>query len=499
MNNNCFDVVIIGSGLGGFLCGLILSKAGYSVCIVEKHNQPGGNTQTFKRKSCTFSTGMHYAGSLEDGQLLNKVFKYLNILDKIKLKKLNEKCFEKIFIENDQYCYPMGFENFKNSLINYFPSEKQAIIKYTEKLKTIWDNVDILNLRPVKASDFMNFGHINENAYHYIESLSKNKKLKALLAATNGLYAGDKNKTPMYIHGIINAFFINSAWKIDEGKAGLTSALKSQFENFGGTILTKKEVSRIVCNEKKATAVTTTDGDTIYGNHFISNIHPYNTVKIADKNLLRKVYIKRLENLENSISCFGLYIVLKKNALKHINSNIYYSSTTDVWGVNSYDPKNWPKGFICYTTPDQNNDKYAESATAITYMKYDEVKKWEDTYIGNRGDDYKSFKNQKASKFIDAIEKVIPGIKNCIDEFYTSSPLTYRDYTGTPDGSMYGVVKDCNNPITTFLSHNTKIPNLYLTGQNLNLHGILGVTISSIISCSNLVNINDLIKDIKNA
>ena len=31
-----YDIIIIGSGLGGLECGAILSKEGYHVCVLEK-------------------------------------------------------------------------------------------------------------------------------------------------------------------------------------------------------------------------------------------------------------------------------------------------------------------------------------------------------------------------------------------------------------------------------------------------------------------------------
>ncbi|HPT12003.1 MAG TPA: NAD(P)-binding protein, partial [Bacteroidales bacterium] len=69
-----FDVIIIGSGLGGLVCGYILSKNGYKVGIFEKNNQIGGCLQTFKRKGVSFDTGMHYIGSMEEGQILHRFF-----------------------------------------------------------------------------------------------------------------------------------------------------------------------------------------------------------------------------------------------------------------------------------------------------------------------------------------------------------------------------------------------------------------------------------------
>ena len=36
-----YDIVIVGSGLGGLLCAAILGKEGYRVCVLEKNNVAG--------------------------------------------------------------------------------------------------------------------------------------------------------------------------------------------------------------------------------------------------------------------------------------------------------------------------------------------------------------------------------------------------------------------------------------------------------------------------
>ena len=66
-----YDVIIIGSGLGGLQCAYILSKEGYNVCVLEKNNKLGGCLQTFRRNNTLFDTGMHYIGSMDEGQVLN--------------------------------------------------------------------------------------------------------------------------------------------------------------------------------------------------------------------------------------------------------------------------------------------------------------------------------------------------------------------------------------------------------------------------------------------
>ena len=91
-----YDVVIIGGGLGGLVSALILSKEGLKVVVLEQHHKAGGNLQTFTRDGCIFDTGMHYLGSLREGQYLHRYFKYLEVDDKLNLRQLDLEGFDTI-------------------------------------------------------------------------------------------------------------------------------------------------------------------------------------------------------------------------------------------------------------------------------------------------------------------------------------------------------------------------------------------------------------------
>jgi len=131
-------------------------------------------------------------------------------------------------------------------------------------------------------------------------------------------------------------------------------------------------------------------------------------------------------------------------------------------------------------------------------MQYSEVKQWESTTVGNRGESYLEFKKNKAELLLDLVEKKFPGFKRCISSYTTSSPLTIRDYTGSKEGSMFGILRNCNDPFRNMIFAKTKVPNLYFTGQNIVLHGILGVTIGAVATCGEMVGINHLISKINN-
>ena len=137
-------------------------------------------------------------------------------------------------------------------------------------------------------------------------------------------------------------------------------------------------------------------------------------------------------------------------------------------------------------------------------MRFDEVQKWEHTFNTvsrevSRGEDYEAFKKEKSTLLFNQVEKKFPGFTDCIESYYVATPLSVRDYIGTSDGALYGIVKDFREPMRTFISPRTKLPNLFLTGQNLNLHGVMGVTVSSVLTCSEILGTDYLIDKIRNA
>lgn len=75
------EAVIIGSGLGGLLSGVILSRAGYRVTVLEKAVKPGGCLQTFIREGIRFDTGFHSVAGLEEGGPLERIFRPLGLMD----------------------------------------------------------------------------------------------------------------------------------------------------------------------------------------------------------------------------------------------------------------------------------------------------------------------------------------------------------------------------------------------------------------------------------
>ena len=112
---------------------------------------------------------------------------------------------------------------------------------------------------------------------------------------------------------------------------------------------------------------------------------------------------------------------------------------------------------------------------------------WADSQPLRRPSDYESFKQRRAEDAIAQVLPYLPELKGNIEQIFTSTPLTYHDYTGTYEGSAYGICTDCNNLMVTMLPTKTPLPNLFLTGQSINFHGVLGVTVTAKITCEQVI------------
>lgn len=499
------DLIIVGSGLGGLLCGAILSKEGYRVSIVEKNDRIGGALQTFVRDGVRFDVGVHYFGGYSPGQNLYQLFKYVGIHDKLKVARLDENGFDRISFFGDRNEYPLsqGHNRFIQNLLPFFPGEKGALTRYIGMLHEMCSYFPLYNLTYKRKKQLgTNFEELN--ARDIIGSITANPKLQMVLAATNPLYAGEPETTPFYLHALINNSYIKSAWRCEGGGSQIATQLMKLIKQNGGVFHLNSAVQQFEVKNGRVQAAILENGHRLEADQFISNIHPANTMEMINPGMIRKSYRKRLTSLQNTTSAFIVNAILKKGYLEFWNYNRYYYRQDDVWNCHRYREGNWPKGLVAFMSSNKGTDGFAEGITLMSYMNFSDVEKWSRTFNtlarpGDRGNDYREFKKKKGWSLIKAAEEIIPGLADNIVSYTTSSPLTFRDYLGTKDGSLYGVMKNCRNPLQTFVSPRTKIQNLYLAGQNLDLHGILGVTISSILTCSEFMKSDTLIDKILNS
>lgn len=487
-----YDVVIVGSGLGGLVSAIILAKEGKRVCVLEKNQQFGGNLQTFARNKTIFDTGVHYIGALDQGQNLYKYFSYLGIMKDMNLFRMDQNAYDVISFDDDDIEYPhaQGYKNFTEQLLKYFPGEKDAIESYCRKIQEICDAFPLYNLQygaghPVEI--------LSINAQKYFEELTSDKKLRAVLAGSNFLYAGIPGKTPLYVHALSVNSYIQSAWRCINGGSQITKLLIRQLKKYGGEAYKRKNVVRFASEGNKLLSAYTEDGEAYSADLFISNIEPKTTLDMIGSEKFRKSYYTRIQSLEALPSSFSVYIVFEPETVEYLNYNNYhFRDSNRVWDANDYTAGSWPEAFMLSMNISEENQRWAESMTGITYLHFSEFERWRGTENtvarpSGRGEDYEAFKQEKTRIFMEQIINRYPQIKGNIRAVYASTPLSYRDYIGGYNGNLYGYIKDSANPLKTFISPKTKLDNLFLTGQSINMHGVLGVTIGAVLTCTEIL------------
>ena len=483
-------VAIIGSGLGGLECGCILARKGFKVIVLEKANVPGGALQTFTRKDSKgrthiFDTGFHYVGSLGEGEPLGRLFSYFGLMD-LPWEPLDADFATEVLIGNHRYALPAGYGAYEESLGKAFPHCREGIRKYVGMLKDVGDNI-FNAFRPENGMNPL-FG---VSAADYLRETLADPELVRLVSGASAFNMDLRPESlPMYVFAQINSSFIRSSWRLahPDGGAAIVAALRKSLERDGGKLITGAEVTAIrtdgIGRVVSLDVHKENESVELPVDYVISDLHPSLAIGMVDEcRALRRIYRSRMTGLGNSRGMFTVNVALKPGTMPYLNRNIFVAAPDcDPWHVSG---RGGDEVMVHFNAADVS-DGSALSLDILTPMDWDLVAP------DGRGEAYRDMKHRCAEKCIGLASKALPGLEKALDKYWTGSPLTWRDYTGTVEGSAFGAFKDCRNPLATVLSPRTPLENLFLTGQSLNLHGILGVTMTSVLTCSAMPGLGNL-------
>lgn len=486
------SAIIIGSGLGGLECGYILARNGMDVTVLEQDSQIGGCLQTFVRGRALFDTGFHYVGGLDPQGPLYPLFRYFGLMD-LPWVQLDRECFDEVVVGDESFPFASGHDLFAERLIERFPSEKDGIRRYTAFLKEVGDHI-FDSFMPRDMSDFYTRSLFSRSAYDFLNETVSDPLLRKVLSGTSLKMELNADTLPLYVFAQINNSFIQSAWRLKGGGSLIADSLAGSIKAMGGKVVTDARVTSMRERGGRIAEVVINDGEVLTADWVISSMHPSAALALVeDTKCIRKIYRSRMSGLENTFGMFTANIRLKPGSMPYLNRNVYvHREDADLWrpGAGSVDSVlvNWAVPY--------DNSADAISIDLLSPMYWSEVEKWSGFPLRHRGEDYVEFKNARTEACIELASRRLPGLKDAVDRVYTSTPLSYSSYTKTVEGSAYGIRKDWRSPMTTVLTPKTPIPNLLLTGQSLNLHGILGVSMTSVFTCASVLGMDAIAPDI---
>jgi len=508
--NNKYDVICIGSGLGSLSAASILAQLqNKKVLILERHFKIGGFTHTFKREGkFEWDVGLHYIGEMHKGSMSRSIFDFVT-QGKVKWNPMPD-VYDRFVYPDFTFDASKGKHNFKSSLIEKFPDEKEAINNYFIDLKKVakWTRKYFISktfqniLSPIAkivSSKDRDLALITTG--EYMNRNFKDPKLRAVLVSQWGDYGLPPSQSAFVIHAIVSGHYFNGGYYPVGGSKVIADSILPIIKEKGGDALINQFVDEIIVKNGKAIGVKVREKK---GNNFIEK--EYHAEKIISNaglhTTLTKLLPAKYDYLKNSlnevqtpISNVTLYIGFKDDPQKlGFNGENY-------WIYDRYDHDTifkkgadiiFGKVHMAYVSfPSlKNPGSTHHTAEIISTISYNQFQKWENKEWKKRGDEYEKLKEDISQSLIEYVDKKFPGFKDIIEYHELSTPLSNKFFTGHETGTIYGIPATPQRYNMKLINWRTPIKNLYFAGADTPAgHGIVGALMGGAVAAGVIMGI----------
>ncbi len=467
------EALIIGSGIGGLSTAIILAKLGYKVSVIEKNNKPGGLMRSYKRNGIECPVGVHYIGSMDDGQTLRRIFDYLGVTSKIPIERMGKDGIIDRYLFNDfEFDLPEGIDAFEHNLKEKFPQDSSQITKIidrlriaSEKMHTLYFLYSTINGTPNDTSLHEMTSPIGD----FLRELKCSPGLISVLGVTSGWIGVPLNECPAFFHNMTLASYLLSSWRLKCSGTDMAEAFASRLKELGGNIILNDEVKNILVDNRIIKGVELNSGLTINAPLVIAAVHPKMMINLLPQGAVKPAYIKRISKLVDTDGVFSVHLGVDASHHKELPHNIFKLQTENDGTLSN----------MAFYQLRESEKKGMNLLTIIENDYYDKWIDWENTFTGKRGDEYISKKNERADKLINDAAGIFGPISGTkILDIYT--PLSIRDWMNSPNGSAYGVLRSSQQMIRSAMLNYTQVKGLYIAGQSVQAPGILGTAIGSL-------------------
>jgi len=441
-----YDVIIIGAGIGGLVCGCYLAKAGLKVLIIEKNNKVGGYVQSFERDGFVFDTGIHTLVSCRDDGMLGRIINELNLKDKLKLIRVDP---SDIIINAG---YKVAIRNNINETINDLQD------KFPKEAKNIENFFKFIEKAPYQTS-FLQFK--NNTFKDVLDLYFKDKKLRSILSVLLGNLGLPSYKvSALAAIALYREHLFDGGYYPLGGMQKLPDALKDKFIESGGEVSLSTKVIKIKVNKKNLEGVITDKNNFIKAKYIVSACDVTQTfLELIGEEYCNKKFIQNLKKLQPSISAFLVFLGIKKDLRKYIDKccGLWYFPIVDIdICFEETQNKFSEKGVFCMFPSFYNNNSNLIESTSIvlmvTMLFIENINYWK--------------KNQSIfeDKILDKFKEIIP-ISSSIIVKESLTPYWLYKYTSNKNGAMRGwspISKQLNN---NYIKMNLEFKNLFITGH----------------------------------
>lgn len=491
-----FNAIIIGGGISGLSCAASLAAQGKKVLVLEKHSVTGGLIQSFKHKEWKWNVGTHVMGPMEDN-FITRCFNYLTE-NKVSFFRIDDACAE-INISDKKFIVINNRDKFIESLIETFPEEKDSIISFIEKIEFICNKKHLhiipkfLPLPLAKISypivTFSIRQHLNQSLKQMLDLHFKSNILKNIFAFQCSKMGAAPEDISFAAYSLVFASYIDGCYYPYGSGDSIVNSLCDFINCKNGQISTNAEVKQITIDKNRVTGVVLKDNTRITADAVISSIGIPETVKYFSLEESLKREHKVICEFKRSYSMLVLYVGFKgqMNDL-NIGSRLYrWEHSLEDKSLLNPTNDDWKPRYVSiyFSLKDKQIGAYP-TAQILVPTDFTYFKKWENTKSGRRGEEYDHFKNSITKKLTTFLIEKFPGIEPHIAYTNLGTPLTFSNYAGSQNGSIYRLAPSINKYNSVNLNPRSSLKNFFFTGSDIFMHGIIGSFISGIVTAGTI-------------
>ncbi|MFO7814057.1 MAG: FAD-dependent oxidoreductase [Pelovirga sp.] len=477
-----YDSIIIGTGLSGLTCGLLLAKSGRRVLMVEQHHEPAPVVRGFSRGGIYFDSGFHYAGGLGEKGPLRLLLKHLGLAEKLEFLPFTAAGFDRLRIRGSaaDIDLPVGMARIAAHLSQLFPQLQQEITSFLEEIEARWRDFPYLDLDQEFASSGLQSVHESSLAQR-LEVFSSAPRLQTLLSMHSLLYGVAPHEASVTLNAQVAGSYFHSADGVAGGGRKLITAYLERLSECGVGLRCRAEVARILSVDGKVAGVKLVDGETILAPEVIATCNPALVPAMLPAGVLRPAYRKRLEQLQQTPSALILYARCVTPTSLLCGRNLFVCPQPGTLRVALDKPLEERPMYLAGADHCPASDR-ARGVIAIIPTAFDEVAGWQHS-AGQRCSEYLAWKQQMTRRLLRHLTVSVPELGE-LDPLDLATPLTLEKYSRAPQGAIYGV----GRVLGQFSPQpQTRLPGFFLSGQAVAGPGLLGTLVAGYYTCGSII------------